>query len=279
VRFNLLVAMALGLGVAACGQVPRPFQPEDKSEINQLLVLPDSAGVIVMPVAGLPESIAVSLAEQIADALRRENVPATTGQGNRASYLLEGETITGANGVPVARFELRSPASALITTYDVPLDASLHTGTGLDLAGIARNAAPKLAAALQPAAVTPPSDRPGLRIGEVTGAPNNGDAMLARSLDYALRRTGVKLVPDSDPDSLVVRGAVSIAPRGPKLRNIAVVWTVFAPDGEELGQVRQENDVTLEFLERAWPEMASAVADGAAEGLADLIERAPPIKR
>ena len=43
----------------------------------------------------------------------------------------------------------------------------------------------------------------------------------------------------------------------------------------ELGQVQQQNDVTSEFLEKAWPEMASGVANGAAEGLADLIERAP----
>lgn len=272
-------ALAAALLASACGNLPLPFQPEEKSESNRLLILPDRAGVIVLPVAGLPEPIAVDLAERLADALRRENVPATTGEGNRTSYQLEGETTVDGDGVPVAVFELRDPRSALVKAHRVRLDRNVQNNTGLDLAAVARMAAPPLAAALQPQAVDPLPPRMALRIGEVSGAPGDGGAALARSLDYALRRTGVKLAPAGDADSAIVRGTVTIVPRGPKLRNVAIVWTVFAPDGAELGQVRQENDVTQEFIERAWPEVASAVADGAAEGLADLIERAPPAPR
>ena len=50
--------------------MPRPFQPDVKTEGNRLLKLPDSAGVIVLPVSGLPEPMAVDLAEKLADALR-----------------------------------------------------------------------------------------------------------------------------------------------------------------------------------------------------------------
>ncbi len=277
-RFVPLALIACLLA-GACGNLPRPFQPDDKSESNRLLILPDRAGVIVLPVAGLPEPVAVELAERLADALRRENIPATTGEGNRASYQLEGETTVDADGVPVASFELRDARSALIKSHRVKLDRGVQTGAGLDLMAVARDAALALAAALQPEAVEPPAQRLALRVGEVTGAPGEGGMALARSLDYALRRTGVRLAPDSDADSAVVRGAVTIVPRGPKLRSVAIVWTVFAPDGTELGKVQQENDVTQEFIDHAWPEMASAVADGAAEGLADLIDRAPPVRR
>jgi hypothetical protein len=277
VRCSLLrlFAAVLPLAVGACGELPRPFQPDSKAEVNRLLVLPDSAGVIVLPVAGLPEPLAVELAEKLADALRRENVPATTGEGNRHSYLIEGETVPGTEGVPVAQFELRDPRGALLKTHKVALDREVQNSAGLDFAAVARSAAAPLAAALQPDAVNPPPPRPPLKIGGVTGSPGNGDAALARALDYALRRTGVKLAQAGDKDSLEVRGAVIIVERGAKLRNVEVVWTVYAPDGAELGQVRQQNDVTTDFMERAWPEMASAVADGAAEGLADLVERAP----
>jgi hypothetical protein len=266
-----MVMLALG----ACGNLPRPFQPDEKAEGNPLLMLPDRAGVIVLPVAGLPEPMAVELADKLAAALLRENVPATTGAGNRHSYLLEGETIRGSNGIAVAQFELREPSGALVKTFHVPIDRTIQTAGGIDLAAVARSAAPQVAAALQPDAVNPTVERPPLKIGKVTGAPRDGDLTLARALDYALRRTGVKLAQTTDKESFEVRGQVSIVPRGPKLNIVNITWTVFAPDGSELGQVQQQNDVTTEFLEKAWPEMASAVANGAAEGLADLIEHVP----
>jgi hypothetical protein len=265
----------LVLGTAGCGELPRPFRPDAKAEGNRLLMLPDRAGVIVLPVAGLPEPMSVELAEKLADALRRENVPATTGDGNRQSYLIESETVAGSGGVPVAQFELRDPKGELVKMHKVALDHGVQGASGVDFAAVARAVASPLAAALQPDAVNPPPPRPALKIGRVTGAPRDGDKALTRALGYALRRTGVQLAQDNDKDSLEVRGAVTIVPLGPKLRNVAVTWTVYTPEGAEIGQVHQENDVTSEFIERAWPEMASAVADGAAEGLADLVERAP----
>jgi hypothetical protein len=275
VRFSPAFCLIAVLALCACGNLPRPFQPDDKAEGNRLLMLPDRAGVIVLPVAGLPEPMAVDLARKLAEALMRENVPATTGEGNRFSYLVEAETMPGEGGVPVAQFELRDPRGALVKTLKIPLDGRVQADGGLDLAAVARTAAVPLAAALQPDAVNPPPARPLLKIGKVSGAPRDGDVALTRALDYALRRTGVKLAAESDKDSLEVRGEVNIVPRGPKLRNVNVTWTVYAPDGSELGQVQQQNDMTSEFLEKAWPEIASAVADGAAEGLADLIERTP----
>src|SRR5690606_523702 len=141
-----------------------------KAEGNRLLILPDRAGVVVLPVAGLPETMAVKLAEELAESLRHENVPATTGEGNRHSYMVEGETISGADGVPVARFEMRDAYGRLVRTHDVALDRSVQTAAGIDLAAVARDAAAPLAAALQPDAVNPPPPRPALAIGEVSGA-------------------------------------------------------------------------------------------------------------
>jgi hypothetical protein len=274
VRFSLLILItALALG--GCGNVPRPFQPDEKAEGNRLLMLPDRAGVIVLPVSGLPEPLAVDLADKLAAALLQENVLATTGEGNRQSYLVEGEAVRGDDGVPLAQFDLREPSGALLKTIKVPLDRAVQSAGGMDLGAVARSAAVPIAAALQPDAVNPQPARPPLKIGKVSGAPRDGERALARALDYALRRTGVKLAEPADRDSFEVRGEINIVPRGPKLNDVNVTWTVYAPDGSELGQVQQQNEVTSEFLEKAWPEMASAVADGAAEGLADLIERAP----
>jgi hypothetical protein len=277
VRFRPVLILIALFALAACGNLPRPFQPDEKAaDANRLLILPDRAGVIVLPVAGLPEPMAVDLADKLAQALLRENVPATTGEGNRHSYLLEGETARGDDGVPVAQFELRDPRGGVVKSFKLPLDRSVQTASGMDLTAVARQVASPVAAALQPDAVNPPAVKPPLKIGRVSGSPRQGDDLtLSRALDYALRRTGVKLAESADKESFEVRGEVLIIPRGPKLNNVNVTWTVYAPDGTELGQVQQQNDVTTEFLDKAWPEMASGVANGAAEGLADLIERAP----
>jgi hypothetical protein len=141
VRFSPALALIAALALGACGNLPRPFQPDDKAEGNRLLTLPDRAGVIVLPVAGLPEPMAVELADKIAAALMHENVLATTGEGNRHSYLLEGETTKGAGGVPVAQFELRDPKGAVVKSVTVPMDGTVQNAGGMDLNAIARTAA------------------------------------------------------------------------------------------------------------------------------------------
>lgn len=273
---RLLIALGIAAALAACGELPRPFQPEDKID-NRLLALPDSLGVVVRPIDGLPEPMAAALAEAVAESLRHENVPATTKQGNAGSFIVDGTTMVGPNGVPTARFVLLDPRGTPVKEQLVPLDKSVQTSQGVDFTATARTAATAFAAALQPAAVAPPA-RPTVRIGAVTGAPGQGGVTLARALDYALRHTGVKMAATENDESLVVSGHVTIVSKSPKLRAIDIVWTVLAPDGTELGKVEQANEVPSDFVDHAWGELASAVAEGAAEGITDLIDRAPAAK-
>jgi hypothetical protein len=82
-RALLLLIPAL----AACGPLPRPFQPEVKPR-NELLTLDDSAGIVVLPLDGLVEVAPAEASQALAEALRERNVPATTRGGNRASRYL-----------------------------------------------------------------------------------------------------------------------------------------------------------------------------------------------
>lgn len=263
--------VAVALLLAGCGDLPRPFQPDGKQEENRLLVLPDRAGVLVRPVAGLPEPDATRLAESLADALRRENVPASTRSGNAASFVLDGDVLGGGR----ARLVLRAPSGEIVREHEL----ALSTGAGGSdrIPPELQDTAALFARALQPDAVAaaPPAPR-AVRIGTITGTPEGGDIALSRALDYALRRLGINLADASVTDSLVVNGTVAIAAKGPQLRTVDVRWAVLAPDGTEIGQVNQQNDVPATYLERAWAELAVAVAEGAAEGIAELVERAPP---
>lgn len=263
--------------LGACGSLPRPFQPDMKAEDNPLLILPDRGGVVVRTVAGLDDGAAGELAERLADALRRENVVASTSRGNAASFTIDGTTARASDGAPMARLALRDGTGAVVKEEVVRLASPSQAG-GLDLAAAAKAAAAAFAPAILPpivAAALPSTQA--IKIGQIRGAPGEGGTALVRALDYALRRTGTKLADAADPEALAVDGEMRIAPKGARMRSVAVVWTVRRPDGSELGQVRQENDVPADLIDRAWAELAAAVAEGAADGIADLLERATPL--
>lgn len=272
----LLVCSLIGL--AACGNLPRPFQPDDKAEDNRLLILPDRGGVVIRPVEGLPDSLANDLAERLADSLRKENVLATTRRGNAVSYVLDGVVLASADGKPAVQVALKNATGAVMKVERVRLPRGRAGAIDVDAA--AKQLAIAFAPLLQPEAISPPPPRPTVRIGKIAGAPGNlGDAILARAIDYSLRRNGLKMAGASDTSGVTVNGEIAIVPKGAKMRGIDIVWTVLDPDGKEIGQVQQQNDLPAEMLEKAWGEIAVAVADSAAEGIVDLVERAPVPKQ
>src|ERR1700722_14648414 len=80
----------LFLLAAACQPVPHPFADAPLRPDTPALSPPDSAGIIVLPVARAPEPAAGELAEAMASALRDADVPASTTAHNRRSYRLLG---------------------------------------------------------------------------------------------------------------------------------------------------------------------------------------------
>ena len=87
-RLAVLAVAVLAALLAGCGDLPRPFQPERKGD-NALLLLPDRAGVAVGTVTGAAPN-GEALAEAMAEALRRQNVPSSVALGNRETRWLLG---------------------------------------------------------------------------------------------------------------------------------------------------------------------------------------------
>ena len=87
--FAWLIAGAV---LAACGQLPRPFQPAEKSN-NALLLLRDRAGIVVQPIAGDVPASGTALAEIMATRLRDLDIPAAVNGGNQSSQHLIGRAV------------------------------------------------------------------------------------------------------------------------------------------------------------------------------------------
>ena len=102
---------------------------------------------------------------------------------------------------------------------------------------------------------------------------------MRQAVEYALRQAQLQVVPERTANSIVVAGNVELAELQKGTQHVKVTWTVARPDGEQLGQVSQENDVPSRILSLAWGEIASAVAENAAGGIAALVRRAGPEAR
>jgi hypothetical protein len=264
-----------GALLAACGNLPRPFAPDDKKEGNPLLMLADRGGVVVRPIDGLPPDDAALLASKTIDALQKQNVPAMTGRGNATSYVLDGVLRPAPDGSASLVFQLVDPRGVIITNYIATLPPRAGAA---GLTRVAQETAAAMAEHLQPnPANGAPTQIPRRRvvIGEITGAPggDSGSRALARALSYALERVKVPIADKADGETLAVTGSVKVTPKPGTVRNVAFRWTVLNAEGTEMGKVDMANDVPVEYLDRGWADLANAVAEAAADGIADIVER------
>ena len=93
----LALVLILCVALAACGDLPRPFQPADKS--TQAWLGPGDVAwgsVLVPPIGGLPAHQSAALADEVVKALHLRDVPADTHAGSRSSIVLAGRVSVAA---------------------------------------------------------------------------------------------------------------------------------------------------------------------------------------
>ena len=269
-----VLAWLLALLVAACGHLPRPFQPDDKSVENPLLVLGDRAGIVVMPLAGVAdEDTSQDFAAALAKALRDADVIAHNGAGNRSSLVLSSflERKPGAGAVIV--LWLSGPDGSDIGTFEANvLERDLAPGAPRGRVVLQR-IAETVAAQLNPAG-GPAMPMPAMAVARIAGLPAAQASVLERAMAAALKRARMT-VADAPGERKVVRaGSVDFSERPRDQVALDIVWKVFGTDGSELGRLRQRNEIPAAALQRGWPEIAGAIADGAVDGIVEIAGRA-----
>ena len=272
------LALVLCLALAACGDLPRPFQPAEKS-LQAWSAPGDIAwgSILVLPIAGLPQPQSAELADEVVAALQVRDVPASTYAGGRASIVLAGQVSAVTRKL---RWTLVTPDGATALRFEDPsLDAARIDETAPDLAAIATRAARRITDALEPPIAEDERARPALPVvlQAVHGAPGDGGIALARAMRHSLARIGVKVADDGRDDSHVILGRVSVARDDAASDDAAltIAWDVLQPDGTRLGTVTQSNRVSAAQLTGAWGALARIVARAGAPGIAQLLEHAP----
>lgn len=281
-----VATLLLTLGVSACQPLPQPFQDWDKGA-NPLLQLQGAAGVFVLPVSGAPGVVTTRLAEAMAEALDRAEVPAGTKSVNAESHQLHGRVVTlveDANQVTI-EIEWRMVApngrdAGSDTRQETVAREPWYRGNPALMRRLAQSPARAIAALVQgdapppvPAAVAARGRR--VTVAPVDGAPGDGRTALQRALAEILRLSGIIVVPDFDAESLIVLGSVAAGRPERGRQRIEVSWALLYPDGTEAGRVDQDSLVVAGSLDGAWGETAFDVAFGAAEGLKELLRGLP----
>jgi len=254
---RLLTTLACVVLLAACGDLPRPFQP---TETASLEALGTRAGIFVEPVPGMPEADSARLIGDLVRALRALDVAAGRHASNRASYRISAKL--GAAGV--MRWSLTAPGGEIMFHFD-------DEGDGDRAATVARG----FAAILNfdtPAAV---NAGPSLAVQLVDGAPGDGRYSLTQAMRHALVQSGFKLTESLESASFIVLGSVYVtdAPDSNQHQLITVDWAVLTPDGARVGTVSQSNVLPRGELDGAWVEVARVVAANGAQGIVAMLTR------
>ena len=277
----LALGLAACVALAACGDLPRPFQPTDKS--TQAWTVPGDVAwgsILVPPIGGLPAQQSAVLVDEVVKALRLRDVPASALAGGRGSIVLTGRVSVAAGKL---RWSLIAPDGETALRFEEPSPGvQANDATAPDLAAVAERAAAQVAAALKPPTATEPNRPPQLPVAieTVRGAPGDGGMALARAMRHSLTRIGVTVVDAPEDGLLTLQGWVSVArdDTATDSATVTITWDVLHPDGSRLGTVTQSNRVGEDQLTGTWGVLPRLVARAGAPGIAQLLDQ-PDVRR
>ncbi|MBC6405577.1 MAG: hypothetical protein GDA41_07635 [Rhodospirillales bacterium] len=286
---HLLLPVLLAIGLASCGQIPRPFELGDK-QVNPLLVPPEGGELLVRHPTGLPSRLDDGGAALLAEGLTRGGVRSSARErsalGADLSIHVASRPVDSRHERLFLSWEVYSPSGVL--RGSARQDRVVPTGAWAEgdprlLRALAQEAAPQLAhfvSGSEPnvreftwAPKTGPP-LPEMAVGVIEGAPGNGNVALGEALVMLLAQQGIRLLRKPSPDRLMVEGRIEMGPIKGGQQLATLTWTVKdGLDGEVLGSVTQQNPVPAGSLDRDWGQAAFLAGQGAVEGIVSVLKR------
>ncbi len=114
---------------------------------------------------------------------------------------------------------------------------------------------------------------PVILIKTVDGAPGDGNQALMLAIKQALRVRDFMVTEDPRQAVFLIEGRVEIAPPANGRQQAKVVWTISTVSGGQVGRAIQENTIPAGSLNGAWGQVATMVANAAADGVEELFGR------
>jgi hypothetical protein len=273
--------LALLLLVAACGDLPRPFEGRPGALATRLSQ-PPPARLAVVPTGQvlLGNAAAAQFAGAVAEAMQEEALPAVAEPVRPGDWRLElSATLRGSTVVP--GFRVRDPAGEERGVAEArPVPAASWSEAAPDtLRRAGREAAPTIAALLAGIEAARRDADPNslvnrpvrIQLRPITGAPGDGNRSLARHMRDQLAKLGMVVQEEAAGADYAVWAEVSVADVPGNQQRVEIRWRVNDSRGAEAGQVAQLNQVPRGMLAGLWADVAMVVAQEAAGGIKDVI--------
>ena len=278
---TFIVLLALFV-VTACEPALRPFRPHDKSIENPLLQLTASAGLVITPTLGLAPGVSERLAEAVAVALGRLDLPASTDTARSDAILVESQAVisetAGSSEMLIIHWTLSDPRLAVAGSYDTRMQIDhdqLSSGTPALLEQIADATAHGIARLIQenqPQRVAAP--RPlTLAIAGIDGAFRDDNQTLLLAFRTVLEEAGVPIVDDPANATAILRGTIEVSGAEADRQQIVIVWTLSEAGGRTVGTLRQDNTVKQGELTGRWDELVYDIAFAAADAIVEILKQ------
>ncbi len=278
------------LALSGCGDLPEPFLGNPGREGMVLRQPPDPRLAIPPPATALlSDGAAHMLADDLAARLQQGEVPAYAQPAERTDWRLAiTAKVDGTRIVP--RYTVLNPqgqAQGVVAGQPVSA-AAWASGDPATLQQVALQAAPGISSMLSgiqnslmradPNSLYNRAAR--VLVPNVTGAPGDGDVILARQMRAKLGALGPRVSGDMKRPDITVQGQVRIVPIAATQERVEIQWIIKDAKGREAGRVIQLNVIPTGTLDHYWGDVAVVVAQEASGGVEQVIQRlsgkAPP---
>ena len=277
------LTLLLPLALTACGTLPEPFYGNPGSPEAARLAQPP-APILVVPTpqtAMLDDKSAPLYAKDIAAQLANYDVPSLAGPAAKGEWQLgisaglsgtivtpayvitgpDGKVYGHATGAPVAASAWSNGDAGTLTTAAATDAASLSKLMTVINARIQLSNPDSLENRV-----------PRIFVGNVSGAPGDGDVSLPLNLTRDLPGPDLQVVRDATQADFTVTGAIktSAAPQGQL--QVELDWVVRDRNNRVAGQVTQIHDLEPDDITPYWGDVAAAAANEAAQGIATVVQ-------
>ena len=269
VKVRIVVpAVLAALGLAACDNLPQPFRHQGPPPPLTRPV--EARAVVVQPVDDTPAARAMAAA--LVGALTAREIPALMGSPTAGARLLHG-TAAVADGQVALDWVLDGPDHRPQSSTRQTLPAATWQQAAPEaLDPLAGQAVAALTADTpEPVPVAPAAPhRPTVRLQPPSGAPGDGDTALALAMKNALERHGILVV--GEGGDYLVEARITITSSQPGEQMLAVAWVMHGNDGKVMATINQNGAVAAGRLEQPWGGLARQIAEGGAEGVAQVLD-------
>lgn len=260
-----------------------------------------SPHIYVPPIAGAERPFNETFAGHVAREAQALGLDASAKEWTPASLELVGTAkafTTDKGAVLTMRWSLMDPTGAVLVAFTIQGTAPYRaksaweaidgdtlrwfaaaTARELDYAmeSLALQAPPRIAGAEPNRAASLARSEPTgsvftrVNLAGVKGASGDGNEALMRALARALQRNSIQLVADKEADAYVIEGHVTLKPQSATEDTVSILWVLADGRGRELARIEQTNAVPAGALHAQWGETAVLAAEGAAEGLIEVM--------